>query len=871
MFSFFYRKKDENTIKNIWEKISQNIATTTKKDLSNLAENFNTFYKLIKDESKKINSDGINYIKDNNVLNEIIKYAINKPELRIILFEYLSLLLNQLKYISYIFEYNDDLFSSLQNLIINLKKELEKKTYKFINKNEFANILNSLTRLLLNYPQKLSYFIIKEKRLYSNEEYDDFIIFSCLLKLLELDNMINNYNIKKNIRRSLIVFLSFDEINKNDYLLNDSFIVEILIDKLCNYYQMLPSHFDIDVNSKSLEPSANINLACFKTIYLNYKDYIIFLDKIISSFTNIKLKKKFENYFFNKFLLENILPNLKSYNLKKFRSNLQYILTLLKFSKNNKIIINPLSYFLLGLKDELNTNNNIPNNDNESNNNESNNDGKNDSNTQSNNNSQINENNEASEDSEDNNISNISYLLIKYDPGKIRNKILKNIHRTKEQINVIIYELFNIIFKEKPFLAMNNFVRPYIDYVIKKSNNKAKFILGNTLSYPLSNQLLTLLQKYLYNSSIENNIECLLFKNLSFYINQDIDFYQYYLKNKQKEDLFLNQINQSFNNNVEEASFRINEDIENSDENSNNQETLEENIMKGFNSNFMRNLISPKKKIKKIESNEIKKMKSNNENEINIKDIFENEEFVKEEKEEKNIDINIDYNINFDYERNLNKTKKEMKNEENEDIIELLFIKNLHHKIYNFEKNTNLENLLLFNLIITIISIPNFTFDNDLLKCNLVLLDNDDKSKFSFLTLFKYNSNIILDKLKNAQNENNLKETLKEFGMYESKDEKQKYKVGLEFQGFKNEENMNDKEKEKKIVTNWIIFCEFIKEFISCISQKYKFEEITEHLFSFFSEQLDEYYNDNINDEEENENNDNENNDNKDDEGNKFF
>ena len=125
-----------------------------------------------------------------------------------------------------------------------------------------------------------------------------------------------------------------------------------------------------------------------------------------------------------------------------------------------------------------------------------------------------------------------------------------------------------------------------------------------------------MLQKYLYNSSIENNIECLLFKNLSFYINQDIDFYQYYLKNKQKEDLFLNQINQSFNNNVEEASFRINEDIENSDENSNNQETLEENIMKGFNSNFMRNLISPKKKIKKIESNEIKKMKSNNENEI---------------------------------------------------------------------------------------------------------------------------------------------------------------------------------------------------------------------------------------------------------------
>ena len=212
-----------------------------------------------------------------------------------------------------------------------------------------------------------------------------------------------------------------------------------------------------------------------------------------------------------------------------------------------------------------------------------------------------------------------------------------------------------------------------------------------------------------------------------------------------------------------------------------------------------------------------------------------------------------------------------MKNEENEDIIELLFIKNLHHKIYNFEKNTNLENLLLFNLIITIISVPNFTFDDDLLKCNLILLDNDDKSKFSFLTIFKHISNLILDKLNNEENEKNLKLILKEFGMNEYKNEKQKYKIGLNFYGFKNKENMNDQEKEKNIIINWVIFCEFIKEFISCISQKYKFEELTEHLFSFFSEQLDEFYNDNINDDEENENNENENNDNKDDEEKKFF
>ena len=870
MFSFFYWKKDENTIKSVWEKIFQII--TTKKDLPNLAENFNSLNKILKDDSKKINSESINYIKDNNILNQIIKFAINNQEIRIILLEYLSLFINQLKYISYIFEHNEDLFISLQNLIINLKKELEQKVYKFNIKTEFANILNSITRLLLNYPQKLSYFIIKEKKLYSNDEYEDFIIFSSLLKLLELDNMINSYNIKKNIRRSLIVFLSFDDINKKDYLLHNSFIVEIFVDKLCNYYQMLPSYFDIDKNGNSLEPSVNINLNCFKAIYFNYKDYIIFLDKIIRSFTNIQLKKKFENYFFNKFLIENVLPNLQYHNLKKFRSTLQYLLTLLKYSKNNKTIINPISYFLLGLTDELNDNNNISNNDNDSNNNnESNNDVKNDSNIQSNNNTQINEINEISEKSEENNIFYKSYLLNEYAPSIIRNKILKNIHRTKEYINIIIYELFNIIFQEKPFLSMKNFVSPYTDYVIKKSNNKAKFIFGTNTSYPLSNHLLSLLEKYLNNSSIVNNIECLLFKNLRFYINQDIDFYKYYLKNKQKEDVLLNQSKQSFNNNIEEASFRINEDIENSDEYSNNQDSLEENIMKGFNSNFMRNLISPTKRIKKTESNEIKKLKSKNEKEILIKDIFENDKFVKEEQEENNIFINIDYNINFDYENNINKIKKESDKEENEDNIDLLFMKNLHHKIYNFEKNTNLENLLLFNLIITILSVPNFTFDDDLLKCNLILLDNDDKSKFSFLALFKHISNSILDKLNNEENEKNLKLILNEFGMNEYKNEKDKYKIGLNFYGFKNEENMNEQEKEKNKIINWIIFCEFIKEFISCTSQKYKFEELTEHLFSFFSEQLDEFYNDNINDDEENENNENENNENKDDERNKFF
>ena len=126
-----------------------------------------------------------------------------------------------------------------------------------------------------------------------------------------------------------------------------------------------------------------------------------------------------------------------------------------------------------------------------------------------------------------------------------------------------------------------------------------------------------------------------MFKNLSFYINQDINFYEYYVNNKKKEDLLLNESKNSFNNNNEEASFRINEDSFSVD-NINNPETLEENIMKGFDSNFMKNLLnSNEKKIKKKISKNYKSIE--NKNEITIKDIFENDSrfFIKMKKSKK--------------------------------------------------------------------------------------------------------------------------------------------------------------------------------------------------------------------------------------------
>ena len=46
--------------------------------------------------------------------------------------------------------------------------------------------------------------------------------------------------------------------------------------------------------------------------------------------------------------------------------------------------------------------------------------------------------------------------------------------------------------------------------------------------------------------------------------------------------------------------------------------------------------------------------------------------------------------------------------------------------------------------------------------------------------------------------------------------------------------------KDKMETTNFIIFCEFIKEYICSISHKHKFEGLIENLYGLYSEELKE-------------------------------
>ena len=431
MLSFLLGKKEENTLNSIWEKIIKNIKN--KKQITELNDNLKAFYKLIKEKLKFSNksqnynineSEKLLFLKEGDILTKMCEFPITYPESSPITLEYLSLFLNILKYQKFLFNDNENLFKSLQNLVLNLEEDLEKKKHKFILKNEFAYLLNSITRIILNYPSFISFFFAKLKN-DSNEEYNDYTIFSSLLKLLEIEQNINNYTYKKYIRRSLIVSLSFDDINKDDYLFNNSFVVEILINKLCYYYKILPKSFDIDKDSKTLDPNLNISINNnnSKALYPKYKDYIIFLNKIINCFTDEKLKNKIKNYFFNKFLVENVMPNLLKENIKIIRTNLQYLITLLNLSKNNAIIINAISYFLFGITDSNNDNtitvnkseiyNNLDINSNIENSNENN-----------------DEKNSIKEDT-----IYLNYLESNYDPEKIKNILLFNMHKKIDYLN----------------------------------------------------------------------------------------------------------------------------------------------------------------------------------------------------------------------------------------------------------------------------------------------------------------------------------------------------------------------------------------------------------------------------------------------------
>ena len=760
-----------------WEGILRNSNKIEKQE--RLKQYFKVFSIFLHDEIKSKNKDTppdenfLIFIEKNKVLPILTSNILKSKQNMHLFLEYTSYFLRLLKYHEYLMS-DEKLNKEIFKVILNLSQQLYNEGKDFPYKNEYSLFLNCVTRLLLNYPKLIHHYKIRKLNPYTHKEYEEYIIFSSLMNLLELDHLIKTFEYKKYIRRSLIVHLSFDLFIDSSYFQNKAIFVEILVNKLCNYYQMLPTSFDFEASTRTLEVGCNIhlNFHVLCPLYFEFTDYTTFLNKITNCFTKENIKQKLKHYFFNQFLIKNVQPLLLSSDLKISRTHFQYLVSFLHIIKNSAmedVIID----FLFGFSESKIARKFSCDNKSEK------------------------------KDKIDNDLfvdKTVEFDYANHKASEICLRIFNNMRQKREHANVVTFKLFEILFEKKPYLMIKKFVKPYTDFVIKRTLDKNKYTTINK-SYPITIQLLELLnfyQKY-DTTDMVNNIEASMFKNFAYYINYDIDFYTYYTQNE--DESILNTQGQAQNN------------LLNKNGNNNDNTLCVDTLMK---------------EIQDLKIN--KNNKTLNRNTLSLL-----------QKKEKN--ITIDVNLLNDIESI------------DEGILNMnfLFMKNLHEKLTNFFDNDNLENIFLTNLLITIISVPCFNFDPDLVQSTTVLLDDDPNSKYSFLTIFRHLSQEILNKLKNDERR---KEQLKKFikiifknnnilnnnikkkkdDLDEDEDENDKKNLDNDFMIFL----LQKDNKDKMETTNFIIFCEFIKEYICSISHKHKFEGLIENLYGLYSEELKE-------------------------------
>ena len=760
-----------------WEGILRNSNKIEKQE--RLKQYFKVFSIFLHDEIKSKNKDTppdenfLIFIEKNKVLPILTSNILKSKQNMHLFLEYTSYFLRLLKYHEYLMS-DEKLNKEIFKVILNLSQQLYNEGKDFPYKNEYSLFLNCVTRLLLNYPKLIHHYKIRKLNPYTHKEYEEYIIFSSLMNLLELDHLIKTFEYKKYIRRSLIVHLSFDLFIDSSYFQNKAIFVEILVNKLCNYYQMLPTSFDFEASTRTLEVGCNIhlNFHVLCPLYFEFTDYTTFLNKITNCFTKENIKQKLKHYFFNQFLIKNVQPLLLSSDLKISRTHFQYLVSFLHIIKNSAmedVIID----FLFGFSESKIARKFSCDNKSEK------------------------------KDKIDNDLfvdKTVEFDYANHKASEICLRIFNNMRQKREHANVVTFKLFEILFEKKPYLMIKKFVKPYTDFVIKRTLDKNKYTTINK-SYPITIQLLELLnfyQKY-DTTDMVNNIEASMFKNFAYYINYDIDFYTYYTQNE--DESILNTQGQAQNN------------LLNKNGNNNDNTLCVDTLMK---------------EIQDLKIN--KNNKTLNRNTLSLL-----------QKKEKN--ITIDANLLNDIESI------------DEGILNMnfLFMKNLHEKLTNFFDNDNLENIFLTNLLITIISVPCLNFDPDLVQSTTVLLDDDPNSKYSFLTIFRHLSQEILNKLKNDEKR---KEQLKKFikiifknnnilnnnikkkkdDLDEDEDENDNKNLDNDFMIFL----LQKDNKDKMETTNFIIFCEFIKEYICSISHKHKFEGLIENLYGLYSEELKE-------------------------------
>ncbi len=178
-------------------------------------------------------------------------------------------------------------------------------------------------------------------------------------------------------------------------------------------------------------------------------------------------------------------------------------------------------------------------------------------------------------------------------------------------------------------------------------------------------------------------------------------------------------------------------------------------------------------------------------------------------------------------------------------------MKYILEKFRNYFNNSRNENLflcvnLLFiqNLILGLIKIPVTNFDSVLYVSHHVLIDPDKDSNCSILNMMRTVFNPLFQHSKEISNYLKQSPNRKLFLSYR----KSELKIG---ETNKNQANTINKSKsllqeykgDQSFLDHTIIYFEFLKDFISIMTQKFQFENIVDELFKQYSNKLEDYFN----------------------------
>lgn len=541
------------------------------------------------------------------------------------------------------------------------------------------NLLSELCKKFFFYPEILTRMKIKIKE--GETEIEEILVFSMLLNIFKTDQLILEYENKKSIRRAIIICLSFEEIAESNYIENDSLICEILIEKLCNYYSMLPEYFDLsdELVNYTIEVAPNMKrtFPVLVNTYLEFRDYVFFFNKLCNTIRSNKLKEKLKIILFNKFLLRCVQDKLISSDLRVIRSNLQYLVFILKTMKNNDIV-NLLFNFIFGFNEKNSRNGHmnkkleqilyentligVINQVGEE--------------LENKDNLKVNQSNHSdskfyiSNFTEENYFDKYKTQELDYDYQKHENisiglSIMNNLNSNKENINIVIITLIESFFEKCPYMTIHKLILPFTETCLKQMEN-TEYLLQNKKSYPNVDCFFSFLSKINENkkfvfSEISSNLDNNLYRSYSHYINNDVDFYYYYLNQREDQEnfQFFDVNNQNDKNEIQENLYKSPEKIEKSDGNLLSPQQEDNKVT----SDFIQNEITSEPRISLIKQ----------------QTKFNFEYFTRSTKQKINLKNKL-----FD---DLNEIEEEFNN------IHVSFMKGVLEKFVNFMNNTHIENL----------------------------------------------------------------------------------------------------------------------------------------------------------------------------------